>query len=113
MEGGSSDNGSCFIVEHFKIRGCRYDLKIFCKHLHASYLQMLNILRLLINFYALLERVLNEYRKTKTKVIATESVSKIFRRVKENLKSKEANRLKSGKMRATKWRLVIFLPPIG
>ena len=105
--------GSCFIVEHCKIRGCRYDLKIFCKHLHASYLQMLNILRLLINFYALLERVLNEYRKTKTKVIATESESKIFRRVKENLKSKEANRLKSGKMRATKRRLVIFLPLIG
>ena len=105
--------GSCFIVEHFKIRGCRYDLKIFCKHLHTSYLQMLNILRLLINFYALLERLLNEYCKTKTKVIATESVSKIFRRVKENLKSKEANRLKSGKMRATKWRLVIFLPLIG
>ena len=74
---------------------------------------MLNILRLLINFYALLERVLNEYRKTKTKVIATESESKIFRRVKENLKSKEANRLKCGKMRATKWRLVIFLPLIG
>ena len=103
--------GFYFIVEHCKIRGCRYDLKIFCKHLHTSYLQMLNILRLLKNFYALLERVLNKYRKTK--VIATESESKIFRRVKENLKSKEANRLKCGKTRATKWRLVIFLPLIG